>query len=118
MPKDKWRNYATKNRLIQKGYFKKYIYGSQSGKAAKASCGDSVFESREEQKEVMMNAVSNFIGKLASEDKDKEKAIVDYGREVVLTEEVVFVGDKENFTKNKEIDIPMEKPKKKKVKKK
>jgi hypothetical protein len=85
MPLDKWRLYASKNRLEQKGYLKKRCHRGESGKATKASDSNSVQQSREEQ------------------EKELRDRMLWYGKEIVLTEPVVFTG--ENHEENRESQV-------------
>lgn len=49
--KDKWRYYATQNRVKQKGYFRKHSYRGKGRQAGEASGCDCLQQSREEPKE-------------------------------------------------------------------
>lgn len=69
--KEGMNRYATKNRLVQKGYIFKYCDGSSGRKATEASRSNRVQQSRKEQKEEI------------------ETAIKVYGTCLVLTDEVV-----------------------------
>ena len=84
--KDGMQHYATKNRLQQKGYFFKYSDGSSGRKACEASRCDSVQQSREKQEEVNLE-LSLCLREII------EKEIEWYGKTVLLTEDVVYIGD-------------------------
>jgi len=81
--------YGIKNRLEQKGYFFKYSDGSSGRQTREASRRDCVQQSREEQKEV--------------------DPILEYGRHVLLTEDVVYIGeDNESFGKENPLETYQE----------
>lgn len=53
------RNYAAKNRKVEKGDLPKHSNGSQSRETSKASCCDSLLESREVQEIIMQTYGDN-----------------------------------------------------------
>ena len=65
------RNYAAKNRKVEKGDLPKHSNGSQSRETSKASCCDSLLESRKVQEIIMQT----------------------YGTVVQLTEDVIYTGE-------------------------
>lgn len=50
--KSGWEKYATKERLVKKGYFRKHCDGGSGRKAREASCRDSLQQSWKEQEEI------------------------------------------------------------------
>jgi len=88
-----WDRYATKKRYIQKGYLRKYRNGNPSWKTPETSCSNSVQQSRQSQKEEVVE-LSGISGQL-------EDPLMEYGRVVLLTEDVVYIG-KENESHREE----------------
>lgn len=62
-----WDKYASKKRLVQKGYFRKYSDRNSGREAYKASSSNSVFQSGKEQEEIKKELV--FIGEEHAESK-------------------------------------------------
>lgn len=74
MPKDKWRIYATKNRLEQKGYFKKHCHRGKCGKTTKTGSSNSLQQSREiEEKKI--GAVQHEKTEHVPAKKDSEREV-------------------------------------------
>ncbi len=75
------RNYAPKARKVTKSDLAEYINRSEGRQAAEASSGDSAEQSREE----------------------KEVTIPCYGKVVVVTEEVVFIGEQNEESRKEDV---------------
>lgn len=85
-----WDKYATEARYIKKGYLRKYSNGNPSWKAPETSSCNSIQQSGKEQKEIEMLVtppIPESFKKILEED------IKWFGKIVLQTEQVEFIGD-------------------------
>lgn len=103
--KDGMDRYASKERFKQKGYLRKHCDRSSGRKAHQASRRDSLLESRKRQEEdsllrdMILSSASKVDGVDGTEPTELETAIQSYGKVVLLTEEVVYIGDENGKSK-------------------
>ncbi len=82
--KDGMDRYASKERIKQKGYFRKHCDGGSGRKTCQAGRRDSLLESRKEQKEEI----------------DQKFQL--YGKVVLLKEDVVYIGKEDEEERERE----------------
>lgn len=99
--KNPWSKYATNERLIKKGYFRKHSDGSSGRKAHKTSRSHCIQQSGKSQEEEIAEILDKTYHIPTSFESSGNSGILEYGSEVVLTEQVVFIGE-ENEERGKE----------------
>ncbi len=104
-----WDKYATKTRLIKKGYFRKYRNGNPVWKTTETSCSNCVQQSREvKEDKILRDLIYSSTSRVDESIKDESptEAISWYGKQVVLTDhEIINTGeDVPNTNKRRNVD--------------
>lgn len=98
--KDKWRNYALSPGKIKENYQSKYIDRSKSRKVPKPGNCNSIVQGGKEQEEIIYLE--------RPEIPEAFKEIIDeeikwYGKIVCLTEQFIFIGEKDESVREKHV---------------
>ncbi len=82
--KDVWRNYATKNRLISKGYFTEYRDGGKARKAREASRRNRLQQSWKKQEEEVSQSCKPALHPSINIEDTKENSMKNSDKKKVL----------------------------------